>query len=132
MVLEMCRAAGLPVAVLMAGGYGRHVEDTVKIHTQTVRVAAGMAQSWRFGLACAEAHPSKGPRPPVGVARAQGPSSTSRTYGTCQMTGVWAVSAAGRRVYRDEIFQAKVPRAMPLQIRAHAPACVSGCDTMRR
>jgi acetoin utilization deacetylase AcuC-like enzyme len=40
MVLGMCRAAGLPVAVLMAGGYGRHVEDTVEIHTQTVRIAA--------------------------------------------------------------------------------------------
>ncbi len=42
MVLGMCRAAGLPVAVLMAGGYGRHVEDTVEIHAQTVRIAAGM------------------------------------------------------------------------------------------
>jgi len=39
-VLEMCCAAGLPVAVLMAGGYGRHIEDTVEIHTQTVRIAA--------------------------------------------------------------------------------------------
>jgi acetoin utilization deacetylase AcuC-like enzyme len=52
MVLEMCREAGLPVAVVLAGGYGRRVEDTVEIHLQTVRVAAEMAtrvagsQSW--------------------------------------------------------------------------------------
>lgn len=41
MVLDLCRARGLPVAVTMAGGYARNVEDIVDIHTATVRVAAG-------------------------------------------------------------------------------------------
>lgn len=40
MVFEMCRKAGLPVAVTMAGGYGRDVSDTVDIHFQTVCLAA--------------------------------------------------------------------------------------------
>ena len=41
-VLEMCRQAGLPVAVVLAGGYGRQVTDTVEIHLQTVCIAAGL------------------------------------------------------------------------------------------
>jgi acetoin utilization deacetylase AcuC-like enzyme len=44
MVLELCRRAGIPVAIVMAGGYARQVQDTVDIHFQTVRIAAGMAQ----------------------------------------------------------------------------------------
>lgn len=47
MVLGMCRQAGLPVAVVLAGGYGRRVEDTVAIHLQTVRVAAEIAAKGR-------------------------------------------------------------------------------------
>lgn len=39
-VFEQCRAAGLPVAVTMAGGYARRVEDVVDIHFQTVNLAA--------------------------------------------------------------------------------------------
>lgn len=46
LVLELCRRERLPVAVLMAGGYGRRVEDTVDIHLQTVRIAAEMAPTW--------------------------------------------------------------------------------------
>jgi acetoin utilization deacetylase AcuC-like enzyme len=46
LVLEQCRRQRLPVAVLMAGGYGRRVEDTVEIHLQTVRIAAEMARTW--------------------------------------------------------------------------------------
>jgi acetoin utilization deacetylase AcuC-like enzyme len=42
MVLEHCRAAGIPVAVTMAGGYARRVRDTVDIHLQTVRLAVEM------------------------------------------------------------------------------------------
>jgi acetoin utilization deacetylase AcuC-like enzyme len=42
-VLRACRAAGLPLAITMAGGYAKRVEDTVDIHLQTVRIAAGMA-----------------------------------------------------------------------------------------
>jgi acetoin utilization deacetylase AcuC-like enzyme len=38
-VFGSCRAAGLPVAVAMAGGYARDVEDTVEIHLRTVREA---------------------------------------------------------------------------------------------
>ena len=31
----------VPVAVVMAGGYARPIQDTVDIHFQTVRIAAG-------------------------------------------------------------------------------------------
>ena len=41
-VLESCRAFGLPVAITMAGGYAKHVEDTADIHFQTVKLAAEM------------------------------------------------------------------------------------------
>jgi acetoin utilization deacetylase AcuC-like enzyme len=40
LVLESCRERGLPVAVTMAGGYARNVEDTVDIHFRTVSWAA--------------------------------------------------------------------------------------------
>ena len=43
LVLSMCRQARVPVAVVMAGGYGRWVRDTVDVHLQTVRIAAEMA-----------------------------------------------------------------------------------------
>ena len=39
MVLEACREIGVPVAVTIAGGYGRVLEDTVRVHVNTVRVA---------------------------------------------------------------------------------------------
>jgi hypothetical protein len=39
-VLESCRERGLPVAVTMAGGYARDVEDTVDIHFQSIERAA--------------------------------------------------------------------------------------------
>jgi acetoin utilization deacetylase AcuC-like enzyme len=39
LVLSVCRDAGRPVAVTMAGGYARSIEDTVDIHFQTVRIA---------------------------------------------------------------------------------------------
>lgn len=42
LVLKTCRRAGLPVAITMAGGYARRIEDTVDIHFGTVRLAAGM------------------------------------------------------------------------------------------
>ncbi len=41
MVFSMCRDMGLPVATVMAGGYARNIEDTVDIHLNTVRTAAG-------------------------------------------------------------------------------------------
>ena len=38
MVLEACREVGIPVAVTIAGGYGRNIDDTVAAHVGTVRV----------------------------------------------------------------------------------------------
>jgi len=40
MVLDAAQARGLPVALAMAGGYGRSIDDTVAVHSQTVRIAA--------------------------------------------------------------------------------------------
>ena len=37
-VLAFCRRHGSPVAVTMAGGYGRNTVDTVDIHLQTVKI----------------------------------------------------------------------------------------------
>jgi acetoin utilization deacetylase AcuC-like enzyme len=39
LVFQRCFEAGVPVAVTMAGGYGRNAQDTVDIHFQTVRGA---------------------------------------------------------------------------------------------
>jgi len=38
-VFSRCAERGLPVAVVMAGGYGRRIEDTVAVHLQTVAAA---------------------------------------------------------------------------------------------
>jgi acetoin utilization deacetylase AcuC-like enzyme len=40
LVLRTCREIGLPVCVTIAGGYGRDIADTVRVHLQTVAVAA--------------------------------------------------------------------------------------------
>ncbi|NCC34631.1 MAG: histone deacetylase, partial [Chloroflexia bacterium] len=42
-ILHYCHAAGLPVAVAMAGGYARMISDTVAIHFQTISEAARWA-----------------------------------------------------------------------------------------
>jgi hypothetical protein len=39
MVLSAARDRNIPVMVTYAGGYARNVEDTVKIHTNTVIAA---------------------------------------------------------------------------------------------
>jgi len=39
-VLQQTREVGLPVVVTIAGGYGRDIEDTVRIHARTARIAA--------------------------------------------------------------------------------------------
>lgn len=39
-VLGACQAAGVPVAVAMAGGYAQPIEDTVTVHFNTVTTAA--------------------------------------------------------------------------------------------
>ena len=43
LVFSLCGQAGLPVAVVMAGGYARPIQDTVDIHFQTVRIATGLS-----------------------------------------------------------------------------------------
>jgi acetoin utilization deacetylase AcuC-like enzyme len=41
-VLGACRERGLPVAILLAGGYAARTEDTVTIHVNTYKAAAGL------------------------------------------------------------------------------------------
>jgi len=43
LVFSLCQQAGLPVAVVMAGGYARPIQDTVDIHFQTVHIATGLS-----------------------------------------------------------------------------------------
>jgi len=53
LVFAAARDRGLPVAVAMAGGYGRDIDITVDIHLQTIQlasVAAGLARAERTGL----------------------------------------------------------------------------------
>lgn len=40
MVLQVARERSLPVAIVMAGGYGKQIEQTVAVHLQTVSLAA--------------------------------------------------------------------------------------------
>jgi acetoin utilization deacetylase AcuC-like enzyme len=48
-VLETCRDRRIPVALTMAGGYAREVEDTVDIHFQSIRRAADLLESTAAG-----------------------------------------------------------------------------------
>jgi acetoin utilization deacetylase AcuC-like enzyme len=41
MVLDACREVGIPVAITIAGGYGRDIADSVSVHLNTVRIASG-------------------------------------------------------------------------------------------
>ncbi len=50
LVFERCRRAGLPVAVAMAGGYGRRIKNTVDLHLQTVRLAVETARTWPHSI----------------------------------------------------------------------------------
>jgi acetoin utilization deacetylase AcuC-like enzyme len=50
LVLSLCRGGGLSVAVVMAGGYGRRVRETVAIHLQTVQIAAELAENWNHSM----------------------------------------------------------------------------------
>lgn len=43
-VLDLCHQLHLPLAVVMSGGYGKDIQDTVDIHFQTVRLAAVYAR----------------------------------------------------------------------------------------
>lgn len=51
LVLGECRRAGLPVAVVMGGGYARDVRDTVAIQVETVRIAAESCVTFAVGPA---------------------------------------------------------------------------------
>jgi acetoin utilization deacetylase AcuC-like enzyme len=44
-VFELCRAASVPVAVVMAGGYSADIADTVDIHFSTVEIAASFPRA---------------------------------------------------------------------------------------
>lgn len=44
MVLQAAHEKGIPVAIAMAGGYGRNIEDTVAVHLQTIMIAAHYAR----------------------------------------------------------------------------------------
>ena len=46
LVFDACAARGIPLAIVMSGGYARDVEDTVDIHHATVTAAAVRAASW--------------------------------------------------------------------------------------
>lgn len=43
MVIEACREIGLPIAIVIAGGYGRDIHDTVTVHRNTVEIACDFA-----------------------------------------------------------------------------------------
>jgi C4-dicarboxylate transporter len=40
MVIQQARQKGLPMAIMLAGGYARSVDDTVAIHVATIEQAA--------------------------------------------------------------------------------------------
>ena len=44
MVLDACTEVGIPVAITIAGGYGRNIEDSVRVHLNTVRIASELAR----------------------------------------------------------------------------------------
>ena len=41
-VFKHCRQPGIPLAIAMAGGYARQIDDTVRIHANTIRLARQM------------------------------------------------------------------------------------------
>lgn len=47
LVFARALEAGVPVAVVLAGGYARRLEDTVAIHTATVEEALAAERGWR-------------------------------------------------------------------------------------
>ncbi|HEV2608845.1 MAG TPA: histone deacetylase [Noviherbaspirillum sp.] len=43
MVLDAARVGNIPVAIAMAGGYGKNIQDTVDVHVQTIALASRYA-----------------------------------------------------------------------------------------
>jgi len=48
-VFSRCKALGIPLAIAMAGGYARQINDTVTIHAATIRLAKS---TWREPSHC--------------------------------------------------------------------------------
>ena len=46
LVFRKCRSRGVPVAVVMSGGYAPRIQDTVEIHLNTVRAATRHQKDW--------------------------------------------------------------------------------------
>lgn len=46
-VLDACRARRIPLAVVMAGGYGRDIADSVTVHENTIRLAIAHQRAWQ-------------------------------------------------------------------------------------
>lgn len=40
LVFNICKQKGLPIAIVLAGGYARQIADTTEIHKETIRLAA--------------------------------------------------------------------------------------------
>lgn len=49
-VFDWCLIRCIPVTFVMAGGYGKQIEETVQIQLNTIRVALDYWQKWRLGL----------------------------------------------------------------------------------
>jgi acetoin utilization deacetylase AcuC-like enzyme len=45
-VIENARRCRIPVAVVLAGGYAAEIEDTVRIHLNTIRAAQRVQRVW--------------------------------------------------------------------------------------
>jgi len=43
LVMQACREVGLSTVAVIAGGYGREIRDTVRVHAATARILAGFA-----------------------------------------------------------------------------------------
>jgi acetoin utilization deacetylase AcuC-like enzyme len=54
LVLDVARRAGVPVVVTLAGGYARHLEDTVDIHVATAEEARAVLESASGGESAGE------------------------------------------------------------------------------
>ena len=60
-VFAALRERGIPVAVMMAGGYGHVVDTTVAVHEQTLRLSQQAWTAWS-----ARPHPADHARPTPG------------------------------------------------------------------
>lgn len=56
-VLAACLARRIPLAIVMAGGYGRDIADSVTVHENTIRLAIEHQRAWRAGSAPMEQSP---------------------------------------------------------------------------